>query len=191
METAEELQAVFDEIDQLDPAEYYVTVKLPAATYDVPLACHRQVEIFGQKDRTIFTAGLVLMSEDHSCVIRNLSFIGDGGTALTAGMSVYAYHCVFSGWDVGALVINGGWMRAYDSTFANNAVGIRYDSEYCTEFGPQCLNNAFCNNTVAIDIRKLIPQAWLEPTECTFTGNEEDIRNPDGYCVEAVSCTYG
>lgn len=191
MNTAEELQKLLDSLPQLGTSEQCrVTIELPAVTYDQPLHCTRQVDLYGQSG-TVFTGQLTLSGDEHCYVsLQNIAFAGDGGVGLETETSVYVRECRFTGWTTAVAAEDGGWIRTWKCRFEDNGTALLYHSGRCSEFGPQMENNVFRHNGVAVDLEDILPMAWLEPTNCAFEQNGEDIRNPYGYPVITVSCTY-
>lgn len=122
--------------------------------------------------------------------LQNIAFAGDGGVGLETETSVYVRECRFTGWTTAVAAEDGGWIRTWKCRFEDNGTALLYHSGRCSEFGPQMEDNVFRHNGVAVDLEDILPMVWLEPTNCAFEQNGEDIRNPYGYPVITVSCTY-
>lgn len=190
MNTTEELQALFDSLTDIESEEEcHVRIELPAVTYDAPLYCSRQVELCGQND-TVFAGGLTLDGDRYATEITGVTFAGNGGTGITAKTAVYLMNCSFTGWEKAAEALDGGWLHIENCWFVRNGTALRYCTRHANEFGPRISDSLFRENSVAIDVDTIRSQAWLSPTYCTFDGNGENVRNPNGYRVEEISCTY-
>lgn len=183
MNTAEELQMLFDSLDSLGSSEeYYVSVELPDVTYDEPLNCSRQVDLQGGAN-TVF-ADTLLLFDGTRTTLRDINFIGSGGVGMEAYTSVYLYNCSFSGWDTAVQIQDGGWLHSVQTMYKNNGVGIHFDTSCCTEFGSRIDENQFLNNGIALSVESLVPDAWLAPKSCIFKGNKTNVYNPHDYPVD-------
>ena len=190
MNTAGELQQLFDSLGELgDPEEYLVSIELPAVTYDAPLYCARQVTLQGRPG-TVFAGTLTLGESEFSSVVEGVSLCGSGGTGLLSAAPVYLEKCIFLGWDVAAKIEDGGSFHVSDCRFEQNGTALCYASSRCSDFTPKIRNCVFRQNDVAVDVQCLWPKGWLEPVNCTFESNGEDFHNPLGYRVSQTDCLH-
>ena len=144
----EDLNALLERINEEIPEDTIVDIYLPPVTYTGNLTIYsRAVNLYGNTDgdgRTVFTETLSVNTENPSNVMLfDLDFVGDGGTGLSATASVYMGNCSFSGWDIGAVALDGGMIGVENCTFKNNGIGFKYNSVVHHSF-----NSAFPDCTI-------------------------------------------
>lgn len=115
LETAQELQALLDRLAQEYDADTSITVELPDVTYDAPVSVGCAVTLKGSGTTFASPVTVTPLSDTERChaYVRfsEVSFEGDGGgTGVTARAPTYLENCRVTGWDVGALAVNGGWV---------------------------------------------------------------------------------
>ena len=176
LETAQELQA------------------LPDVTYDAPVSVGCAVTLKGSG--TAFAAPVTVkpLSDTERChaYVRfsEVSFEGDGGgTGVTARAPTYLENCRVTGWDVGALAVNGGWVYLHGGYIGGNGVGARYDSAYSNSYTYTIRRIDFLNNTTALELLCLPPNSYAALDDCRFRGNGTDVYNPGGYRIEVNNGT--
>lgn len=194
LDTAEQLQALLDDIAGACDADTSVTVYLPEVTYDAPITVGCAVELVGSG--TAFAAPVTVMplSDTERChaYVRfsEVSFEGDGsGTGVTARAPTYLENCRVTGWDVGALAVNGGWVYLHGGYIGGNGVGARYDSAYSNSYTYTIRRIDFLNNTTALELLCLPPNSYAALDDCRFRGNGTDVYNPGGYRIEVNNGT--
>lgn len=194
LDTAEQLQALLDDITGACDADTSVTVYLPEVTYDAPITVGCAVELVGSG--TTFTAPITVapLSDTERChaYVRfsEVSFEGDGsGTGVTARAPTYLENCRVTGWDVGALAVNGGWVYLPGGYIGGNGVGARYDSAYSNSYTYTIRHIDFLNNTTALELLCLPPNSYAALDDCRFRGNGTDVYNPGGYRIEVNNGT--
>lgn len=194
LDTAEQLQALLDDIAGACDADTSVTVYLPEVTYDAPITVGCAVELVGSG--TTFTAPVTVtpLSDTERChaYVRfsEVSFEGDGGgTGVTARAPTYLENCRVTGWDVGALAVNGGWVYLHGGYIGGNGVGARYDSAYSNSYTYTIRRIDFLNNTTALELLCLPPNSYAALDDCRFRGNGTDVYNPGGYRIEVNNGT--
>lgn len=194
LDTAEQLQALLDDITGACDADTSVTVYLPEVTYDAPITVGCAVELVGSG--TTFTAPITvapLKNTDLTCAFvrfRQINFTGDGsGTGITAAAPTYLENCRVTGWDVGALAVNGGWVYLHGGYIGGNGVGARYDSAYSNSYTYTIRHIDFLNNTTALELLCLPPNSYAALDDCRFRGNGTDVYNPGGYRIEVNNGT--
>lgn len=194
LDTAEQLQALLDDITGACDADTSVTVYLPEVTYDAPITVGCAVELVGSG--TTFTAPITvapLKNTDLTCAFvrfRQINFTGDGsGTGITAAAPTYLENCRVTGWDVGALAVNGGWVYLHGGYIGGNGVGARYDSAYSNSYTYTIRRIDFLNNTTALELLCLPPNSYAALDDCRFRGNGTDVYNPGGYRIEVNNGT--
>lgn len=175
LETAQELQALLDRLAEEYDADTSITVELPDVTYDAPVT----VTPLSDTERC------------HAYVrFSEVSFEGDGsGTGVTARAPTYLENCRVTGWDVGALAVNGGWLYLHGGYIGGNGVGARYDSAYSNSYTYTIRRIDFLNNTTALELLCLPPNSYAALDDCRFRGNGTDVYNPGGYRIEVNNGT--
>lgn len=194
LDTAEQLQALLDDITGACDADTSVTVYLPEVTYDAPITVGCAVELVGSG--TTFTAPITvapLKNTDLTCAFvrfRQINFTGDGsGTGITAAAPTYLENCRVTDWDVGTLAVNGGWVYLHGGYIGGNGVGARYDSAYSNSYTYTIRRIDFLNNTTALELLCLPPNSYAALDDCRFRGNGTDVYNPGGYRIEVNNGT--
>lgn len=194
LETAQELQALLDRLAEEYDADTSITVELPDVTYDAPVSVGCAVTLKGSG--TAFAAPVTVtpLSDTERChaYVRfsEVSFEGDGsGTGVTARAPTYLENCRVTGWDVGALAVNGGWVYLHGGYIGGNGVGARYDSAYSNSYTYTIRRIDFLNNTTALELLCLPPNSYAALDDCRFHGNGTDVYNPGGYRIEVNNGT--
>ena len=196
MNTAAELQALLDDITASAKAEEAVYLYLPAADYDAPVSVSSPMTLVGQEGTT-FSATLTASVTEHDgwtepvVKLRSLTFSGAGGTGVNACGPVYLRGCRFTGWDVAAQALDGGWIFCReDVRFDRNAVALRLNSNFSISCGANINNTSFTRNGVALQLERIPGERMgLMLDYCTFYGNGTDIENPESYTVELLPTT--
>lgn len=194
LETAQELQALLDDITGACDADTSVTVYLPEVTYDAPITVGCAVELVGSG--TTFTAPITvapLKNTDLTCAFvrfRQINFTGDGsGTGITAAAPTYLEESRVTGWAVGGEAVTGGWLYLRGSHVADCGVGIRYNSAYSGSYTYFADKMTFVQNGTALELLCMPPDGYIELQGCRFHGNGTDVYNPGGYRVEQTGST--
>ena len=194
LETAQELQALLDRLAEEYNADTSITVELPDVTYVAPVSVGCAVTLKGSG--TTFAAPVTVtpLSDTERChaYVRfsEVSFEGDGsGTGVTARAPTYLENCRVTGWDVGALAVNGGWVYLHGGYIGGNGVGARYDSAYSNSYTYTIRRIDFLNNTTALELLCLPPNSYAALDDCRFRGNGTDVYNPGGYRIEVNNGT--
>ena len=194
LDTAQELQALLDRLAEEYDADTSITVELPDVTYDAPVSVGCAVTLKGSG--TAFAAPVTVtpLSDTERChaYVRfsEVSFEGDGGgTGVTARAPTYLENCRVTGWDVGALAVNGGWVYLHGGYIGGNGVGAQYDSAYSNSYTYTIRRIDFLNNTTALELLCLPPNSYAALDDCRFHGNGTDVYNPGGYRIEVNNGT--
>lgn len=195
MDTLEELQALLDEIDAKVDPDTVVNIYLPPVTYDGGITMKKRVyTLFGGSDgenRTTFSGPVeIATNRPHFSSIYGVCFIGNGGTGLSADESVILYDCVFKGWDMGAIAKDGAWIAAHGCSFADNRVGLQFDTRHSSFSGPTYNNDSFEGNETAILIAALHGNEILSFPGCVFSGNSADIQNPAEHPIDISGAVF-
>ena len=194
LDTAEQLQALLDDIAGACDADTSVTVYLPEVTYDAPITVGCAVELVGSG--TTFTAPITvapLKNTDLTCAFvrfRQINFTGDGsGTGITAAAPTYLEESRVTGWAVGGEAVTGGWLYLRGSHVADCGVGIRYNSAYSSSYTYFADKMTFVQNGTALELLCMPPDGHIELQGCRFRGNGTDVYNPGGYRIEVNNGT--
>ncbi len=193
-EETPESPALLDRLAEEYDADTSITVELPDVTYDAPVSVGCAVTLKGSG--TTFAAPVTVtpLSDTERChaYVRfsEVSFEGDGGgTGVTARAPTYLENCRVTGWDVGALAVNGGWVYLHGGYIGGNGVGARYDSAYSNSYTYTIRRIDFLNNTTALELLCLPPNSYAALDDCRFRGNDVDVANPGSYRIEVNNGT--
>ena len=197
MSTAAELQALLDDIARQYDADTKVQLQLPAVTYDAPVSVDSPMTLVGHQEGTTFSTTLTANATEQDdwtepmVKLRSLTFSGAGGTGVNACGPVYLRGCRFTGWDVAAQALDGGWIFCQeDVRFDRNAVAMRLNSNFSISCGANINNTSFTRNGVALQLERIPGERMgLILDYCTFYGNGTDIENPENYTVELLPTT--
>ena len=192
METIEELQALLDRIAAEEPENASVILYLPPVRYTGGLELDkRSFTFYGSSDgatTTTFTGPLRLRATSPDFItLRDLRVEGDGtGTGVFASAGVAMFNCTVTGWEVGAQIVNGGFLTPQDCTFEENGIGASYNTHESNLTADTFENVTFRNNRVGLLITDL-PTPDLRLENAQFTGNETDIQNDSDVVVEQLT----
>lgn len=197
MGTSEELQTLLDTIEaEVDPATS-VYLYLPAVTYDSAVTFgNHTFTIYGgvNDDGTMTTfAGEVAFkgTDGHHAVLYDLNFTHDGtGTGLTAYEYVLVDNCSFTGWEIGALAQNGGWVSLISCTLENNGVGLKFNSQSSSGANPTYNGNTFKDNGTAVLLASVPALDAFDFTDSIFSGNDTNIDNICGQALNTVNAVF-
>ena len=114
---------------------------LPPVTYEGPLTMDtRTANLYGCEEegkKTVFTDTVTVQTrEPYPAEFYSLEFRGDGGCGIRCSEGLRTEYCLFTGWDIGVDVNNGGWISVHNSAFVGNGTGLRFDSESSTYASP-------------------------------------------------------
>ena len=194
LDTAEQLQALLDDIAGACDADTSVTVYLPEVTYDAPITVGCAVELVGSG--TTFTAPITVAPLKNTDLtrafvrFRQINFTGDGsGTGITAAAPTYLEESRVTGWAVGGEAVTGSWLYLRGSHVADCGVGIRYNSAYSSSYTYFADKMTFVQNGTALELLCMPPRAYAVLEDCRFRGNDVDVANPGGYRIEVNNGT--
>ena len=186
LDTTEALQALLDRLTGEVSFETAVTIDLPAVTYDQPLTIRRPVKLVAHDDGTTFASPVTVerLPEntvvDMHVVLQGCRLQGSGGTGtgIKAQAPTYLNRCEISGWDVGALAADGGWIWVQRSDFSHNGVALCIDTNGSSSWGSDIHGGRFIRNGTAIQLAEL-PGDWmtLRVQESAFYDNDTLLDN--------------
>lgn len=186
LDTMEDLKALLGRIDKEVPADTVVDIYLPPVTYTGNLDIStRAVNLYGCSDgtgRTVIEGSLTVYTHHPANVMLcDLDFVGSGGTGLSATASTSIWDCSFTGYDIGAVVKEGGMIGVEGCTFHNNRIAFSYDTLSYSFFKSGFLYCTIENNDIGIQFVNLPGTMPLDFCDTVFSGNRLDIENPIHY----------
>lgn len=191
----EDLNALLERINEEIPEDTIVDIYLPPVTYTGNLTIYsRAVNLYGNTDgdgRTVFTETLSVNTENPSNVMLfDLDFVGDGGTGLSATASVYMGNCSFSGWDIGAVALDGGMIGVENCTFKNNGIGFKYNSVVHHSFNSAFPDCTIMDNDIGVQFARLNGTIMIDFVGSVFSGNRIDIDNQVDYPIDTTNAVF-
>ena len=195
LDTMEDLTALLSRINEEVPADTIVDIYLPPATYTGDLTMvSRAVNLYGNTDgngRTVFTGTLSVNTDSPSNVmLYDLDFVGSGGTGLSATASVYMGGCSFSGWDIGAVALDGGMIGVERCVFQNNGVGFKYNTVVYHSFNSAFPDCTIIDNDIGVQFARLHGTITIDFAGSVFSGNRIDINNPAQYSIDTTKAIF-
>lgn len=195
LDTMEDLQALLARINQEVPADTIVDIYLPPVTYTGALTLvSRAVNLYGNTDgsgRTVFTGTLSVNTDiPDNVMLFELDFVGNGGTGLSATASVYMGGCTFTGWDVGAVALDGGMIGVEGCTFRNNGVGFKYNTTAYHSFNNVFPDCTIADNDIGVQFARLEGTITIDFGGSVFSGNRIDIDNPARYAIDTSGAVF-
>ena len=195
LDTMEDLKALLERINREVPADTIVDIYLPPVTYTGELTMvSRAVNLYGNMDgsgRTVFTGTLSVNTDNPSNVMLfDLDFEGSGGTGLSATASVYMGGCSFSGWDIGAVALDGGMIGVERCEFRNNGVGFKYNSVVYHSFNSVFPDCVIQDNDIGVQFARLEGTITIDFVGSVFSGNRIDIDNQAGYSIDTAKAIF-
>lgn len=195
LDTIEDLNALLERIEQEVPADTIVDIYLPPVTYQGGLTLlSRAVNLYGGTDgkaRTTFTGTLSVHSDSPANVMLfDMDFVGHGGTGLSATASVYMGGCAFTGWDVGAVALDGGMIGVERCEFRQNGIGFLYRSASFRSFNdifPDCV---IAENDIGVQFALLSGNICIDFAGSAFSGNRIDVDNPINYPIDLSGAIF-
>lgn len=199
MNTVEELQALVDracgEIGEYDQLHLY----LPAITYADGLEIgERLVRLYGSVgpdgQRTTFTGTTRVSSPQGVSEFQDIAFTGSGhgvGVLVSGTTRFQLVNCRVSGWETGFQAVDSAWIDADGTVFADNTVGLCFDSADTPMVSDNFYTgNTFQNNGTAVLLERVGSDASLCFPETRFTGNGTDIDNRCGHEVDTSGTVF-
>ena len=186
MGTTEELQALIDEIAAAADPSPNVNIYLPALTYDGTLVLHgRAINLYGStggEGRTVFTGSIRVEAREDGWIsyFQDIEFRGNGGVALSAAANARATNCLFTGWDTGLYGCGTAWINSIGCTFADNGVGLHFNSKEGSANHSLYNDNTFRDNGTAVVLEQVPTDLALNFIGSVFEGNGTDIDNRCG-----------
>ena len=185
LETAEELQALLDEIaETVDDGLTDVRIYLPAVTYDRPIIMERGCSLLGSGEgetRTTFTQGIRVRAGSFRITFQDLRFADVPGTAVDSDHALHLERCEFLRCGTAAHGWENGWISASRCTFEDNRLGLVLNCQDGNYPGCEYLADRFTGNGVAFRVQRIPEGDWQLVLEgSVFLGNGVDIDNIAG-----------
>ena len=192
--TIEDLQALLDRIDAELPAETIVYIELPAVTYEGGFTMkNRAYNLVGSEENgsvTTFTGTITIESrEPEKARLSGLCFTGDG-TGVAAYAPVALFGCTLKDLPVG-LAVYDGYADPHDSLFENCGTGMLYDCPESTRHGNLDLDGCTWRGCgIGMHLKAVANNITMLFNDCTFSGNEVDIRNDASTPIDTSGATF-
>ncbi len=182
MQTAEELQALVDEVDRTIPPETIVYLHLPAVTYTGDLTIDQHpINLCGSEEgRTVFTGHIYVttMAEKLINYFDHIDFLGSRDRiGISAADRVHLTDCTISGWKTGVLAYGDTWVNAMHCRWENNQIGFHFNADGSRVSHTQYTGNQFIGNGTAVLLENVPTDISLKFADCRFAGNDVDIDN--------------
>ncbi|OUQ77706.1 zinc-ribbon domain-containing protein [Flavonifractor sp. An100] len=183
MNTAEELQALVDQVSKEVEMPNEVHFYLPPVTYEGGLSIgDRPINLHGCTDgpqRTTFTDTVSLVAQNGPIsYFYDIDFVGNGeGIGVSASARFWGEGCSFTGWKTGVLGYGDVWVNVIACQFRDNEVGFHFNSE--GEYASHTMfnENLFQNNGTAVLLERVPTDTVMNFQGSRFTGNGIDIDN--------------
>lgn len=196
MRTLEALNALLREIEATEDPSTLVSIYLPPVIYDGGLTLSSRAYFFyGSSDgevSTTFTDTVTVEAETpQNSEFIGITFAGQGGTGLFATRSALLRQCTLTGWDTGAVASNGAWLNVLNCRFADNGIGLQYNTATSKLAGSEIPDCTFSGNGIAVHFVE-VPEKiqGMSFANCSFSGNGTDILNDAGLALETDSSTF-
>ena len=196
MGTAEELQALVDQITQEVPMPTVVNLHLPPVTYGGGLTIRdRPINLYGSEEggrRTTFTDTVLVSAQDGPILyFYDLDFVGDGtGVGVSASARFWGENCSFTGWRTGVLGYGAVWVNVIGCFFQDNEVGFHFNSDGLYASHSMFNDNTFLNNGTAVLLEQVPTDTALNFQGSRFTGNGVDIDNRCGQPLDISQAIF-
>lgn len=193
METIEDIEALIGKINAEASDDAVVDVYLPPRTFTGDLSIvSRSFNLHGDPGGGTVLKGSLSVNNDFPYVVflSDISFEGQGGTGLSATASVFMTSCSFSGYDIGAVALDGGMIAVHDCTFTDNIVGFKYNSVRHSSFDNVFPGNTFTGNDIGVQFERLEGTICIVFDGTVFEDNRIDIDNPIDYPIDTSGTTF-
>lgn len=197
MSTAEELQALIDQVTAQVPLPAVVNLHLPAVTYTGGVTISgRPVNLYGSQDadgrRTTFTDTVRLSAQDGPVsYFYDIDFVGNkSSVGVSASARFWAEDCTFTGWKTGMLGYGDVWVNAINCHFVDNTTGFHFNStgQYVTH--TMFNDNVFLRNGTAVLLENVPSDECMNFQGSRFTGNGTDIDNRCGHALDITQVIF-
>lgn len=197
MNTAEEVQALLDQIAAEVPPTDQVLFYLAPVTYEEDLTFHRSYDLYGSTDeggaRTVWK-GSVSMEDGHYGRISyfyDMDFVGDGtDTGIRAKEKAWPVGCSFTGYKTGVLAFGEAWVNVTECTFTDNEVGFHFNSTGQSASDTRYFDNTFTGNGTGILLESVPTDITMVFDGTTFSENGTDIDNHCNHPIDTTNAIF-
>ena len=197
METAEQLQALVDQVTAQVPLPTVVNLHLPAVTYTGGLTISgRPINLYGSQDadgsRTTFTGTVRLTAQDGPIsYFYDIDFTGDGtAVGVSASARFWAEGCTFTGWKTGVLGYGNVWVNVIACRFEDNVTGFHFNSTGQSVTHTMFNDNLFIRNGTAVLLENVPTDETMNFQGSRFTGNRVDIDNRCSHALDISQAVF-
>ena len=193
METIEDIEALIAKINAEASEDAVVDVYLPPRTFIGDLSItSRSFNLYGDPEGGTVLRGSLSVNCDfpYNVTLSDISFEGQGGTGLSATASVVMTSCSFTGYDIGAVALDGGMIAVLDCSFTDNTVGFKYNSVRHSSFDEAFPGNTFTGNDIGVQFERLEGTIRIVFEGTVFEDNRVDIDNPIDYPIDTSSAIF-
>ena len=198
MGTAEELQALLDQIGETVDPSAVVNIHLPAVTYTGDITVDkRMVNLLGNtqgEGRTVFAGALRITTGADSWIneISDIDFVGSGRekVGVTAAARVHLTGCTFTGWKTAVLAHGDSWLNFRYCEFTDNTVGFHFNASRSNVTHSQFDGNCFMENDTAILWEGTPVDMSISFHESVFSHNGTDIDNRSGQSIDISQAVF-
>lgn len=193
MENIDDIKALIAKINEESADDAVVDVYLPAKTYVGDLSIvSRSFNLHGDPDGGTVLQGSLSVNSDfpYNVFLSDIAFEGQGGTGLSATASVFMTTCSFTGYDIGAVALDGGMIAVHDCSFTDNTVGFKYNSVRHSSFDEVFPGNTFTGNDIGVQFERLEGTIRIVFEGTVFEDNRVDIDNPIDYPIDTGTAEF-
>lgn len=198
MGTAEELQALIDQIGETVEPSNVVNIHLPAVTYEGDINIDkRPINLLGSTEgegRTVFTGTLRVTTGAIGWIneINDIDFVGRGreNIGITAAARVHLTGCTFTGWRTAVLVHGYSWLNLRYCEFTDNEVGFHFNAAESNVSHSIFNDNRFAENGTALLWEGATVDLSISFPESVFAHNGTDIDNRSGQSIDISQAVF-
>lgn len=193
MENIDDIKALIAKINEESADDAVVDVYLPAKTYVGDLSIvSRSFNLHGDPEGGTVLQGSLSVNSDfpYNVFLSDIAFEGQGGTGLSATASVVMTTCSFTGYDIGAVALDGGMIAVHDCSFTDNTVGFKYNSVRHSSFDEAFPGNTFTGNDIGVQFERLEGTIRIVFEGTVFEDNRVDIDNPIDYPIDTGTAEF-
>jgi len=183
--TVGDIEKLLESLEQYNSGDTSINLHLPPVTYNRPLTLpFGNIHLYGSSDgenTTTFTKTLTF-SENirHKVTVNDITFANSEGTGIHALAYGNARGCTFTGCSIGISFCDRGWVAFENCTFANNDIGVLFNSENATQYSVNFQGNQFIGNLVGVELRAIPFTSPLNFTGSVFRHNRTNVENLTG-----------
>ena len=197
MSTAEEVQALLEQIANQVPSTDQVLLYLAPVTYEGDLVFHRSYDLYGSTaesgERTVWK-GSVSTEDGHYSWINyfyDIDFVGDGtDTGIQAKEKTWPVGCTFTGYQTGVLAYGKAWVNVTECTFTDNGVGFHFNSTGQSASDTRYFDNTFTGNGTGILLESVPTDITMVFDGTMFSNNGTDLDNLCDHPIDTTNAIF-